>query len=339
MSGTSENVEINLEEDDSIEVEIIDDTPEADKNKRLAPESTDNDEDISPKGDEISRYKDDIQQRIKNLSEKAHAERRTKENAIKERDYAVKYAEKMMEENNALKNYSNYNENAFVLSSKQKAEIQRISLKKQAKDAYEAGETEKLLDLQEELGNVNHNLATYSSYQPKRTDNEVQRFSQQNVQNQEVEQKITPDPEALIWYNDNEWFEGDSLEEAEMTAYAFNLSDILIKKRGVDPKSKEYYNEISKSVRKIFPDYAAFKGKNVSGEISPGTQNPNNRSQTVREPMSRPNTVVAPAIRSMSGNRKVVQLSQSQIRLSKRLGLTTQQYAAQILREHQSQEN
>ena len=66
-------------EDKEFEVEVVDDTPEQDRGKYVAPEKTESDEDISVNDDEISHYKEDVQRRIKEMSFKTHAERRAKE--------------------------------------------------------------------------------------------------------------------------------------------------------------------------------------------------------------------------------------------------------------------
>ena len=310
----SESTQVNLEIDDQgIEVEIVDDTPEQDRNRFVAPETTENDDDIAARDEEITRYKDDIQKRIKDLSAKAHSERRAKENAARERDEAIRYAQQIMAENEALKRYSANNENALVATAKNKAEIQIEAIKRQAKEAFEAGETDKFLDLQEKLQKTVVEHERYAAYQPREVD---QPKPQQQVQQQPQQQVAPPDPMALEWYEGNQWFQSDGDMESEMTAYAFGVSDILINKRGIDPRSKEYYDEISKSVRKRFPDYAGFK------QASAG-----------KEPTARPATVVAPATRTVNGNRKVVQLTPTQVRLAKRLNLTTEQYAAQLLKE------
>jgi hypothetical protein len=323
----AQETKINLDtEDTNIEIEIVDDTPESDRNKFVAPENTDSDEDISAREDEITKYKDDIQKRIKDLSAKAHAERRAKEAAAKERDEAIRYAQHIIAENQKLKEYSSSNENALIETAKKRTEIQIEAIKRQAKEAFEAGETEQFLNLQEQLQKAVVEQDKYASYTPRTVEqyNQVtQRQYQQAMQQQQSlpqnqQQVAPPDPKALQWYEGNKWFQAEGEIESEMTAYAFGVSDILINKRGIDPTSQEYYDQISKSVRQRFPDYAGFK------------------SSKPEEPPTRTQTVVAPATRSVNGNRKMVQLTPTQVRLARRLNLTTEQYAAQLLKENAS---
>ena len=317
----SESTAVNLEVDDNIEIEIIDDTPDEDRGRHIAPEVTESDEDISAREQEITNYKEDIQKRIKDLSSKAHAERRAKEVAAKERDEAIRYAQQIIAENEALKRYSATNENALINTAKQRAEIQIDALQRKAKEAFEAGETEKFIELQTQLQRAVVEHDKYSSYTPRVVEEAPQRPQQapRNTEQHVQQQAAQPDPMALEWYENNKWFQDEGDMESEMTAYAFGVSDILINKRGIDPRSKEYYEEISKSVRKRFPDYDGFK-----------------KAEAARGSTPKPNTVVAPATRSVSGNRKVVQLTPTQVRLAKRLNLTTEQYAAQLLKEQNS---
>ena len=88
-----------VEETDDFEIEVVDDTPDEDRGRPLAPEVTESDDDIKVADDEISNYREEWKKRLKELSFKTHAERRAKEYAAKERDEAIKLAERLAEEN------------------------------------------------------------------------------------------------------------------------------------------------------------------------------------------------------------------------------------------------
>ena len=87
------------DQDDGLEIEIIvdDDTPDTDKGRAVAPEQTESDDDIKVGDDEVVQYKKDVQKRIKDLSFKAHSERRAKEAAARERDEAIRFAQSLIE--------------------------------------------------------------------------------------------------------------------------------------------------------------------------------------------------------------------------------------------------
>lgn len=77
MSG-SVAVQMDDDDDGGVEITIVDDVPQADRARFVAPDSTDSDDDITVVPSEISQYKTDVQKRIKDLSFKANSERRAK---------------------------------------------------------------------------------------------------------------------------------------------------------------------------------------------------------------------------------------------------------------------
>ena len=79
-------------------------------------------------------------------------------------------------------------------------------------------------------------------------------------------------------------------------------------------QTEEYYNQIDDAMRRVFPD--KFDDGPIE-EIAPQRQAGN---------------VVAPAARSGKKPRKV-QLTSTQVSLAKRLGLSNEQYAAQLMKE------
>ena len=119
-----------------------------------------------------------------------------------------------------------------------------------------------------------------------------------------------PDERTKKWASENEWFGQDN----EMTGFAFGVHESLVKS-GVNPQTQadEYYSRIDASMRQRFPD--KFEGQEV--EEAPARQT---------------GPVVAPANRSAKKPRKV-QLTSTQVSLAKRLGLSPEQYAAQLLKE------
>jgi hypothetical protein len=119
-----------------------------------------------------------------------------------------------------------------------------------------------------------------------------------------------PDAKTKAWAAQNEWFGNDS----EMTGYAFGVHESLVK-QGINPQSQadEYYNRIDDSMRQRFPD--KFGGQQVEAA-----------------PVRQAGSVVAPAGRSAKKPRRV-QLTSTQVALAKRLGLSAEQYAAQLLKE------
>ena len=106
----------------------------------------------------------------------------------------------------------------------------------------------------------------------------------------------------------------------EMTAYAYGVHETLIRQEGADAESDEYYDERDRRVRSRFPEYF---DEESTGSVEQST------SSTSRSP----SVVVAPSARNNGAKPRKVKLSRTQVALAKRLGLTPEQYANQLLKE------
>jgi hypothetical protein len=80
-----------------VEIEVEDDTPEADRGRKAAPPP----QDVTD--EELENYSEKVKSRIKHFSKGYHDERRIKEAAIRERNALEDYAKQLIEENNKLK--------------------------------------------------------------------------------------------------------------------------------------------------------------------------------------------------------------------------------------------
>ena len=87
--------DVELEED--YEVEIVDDTPEADRDRELSEVP----EDVTEK--ELEGYSKKVRNRINHFSKRYHDERRAKEAAQREKEELERYAQNVLEENKQLR--------------------------------------------------------------------------------------------------------------------------------------------------------------------------------------------------------------------------------------------
>ena len=286
--------------DSGFEVDIIDDTPEEDKPRRA--EDT---EAQIPEDDEIASYGENVQKRIKQLKFEYHEERRRKEEASRLQDEAVDYARKVYEENQKLRKTLEEGEGVLVEQAKGRVEAELERAKSAYKQAYEVGDPDKLIEAQEQLNNLQNEKFRVESYKPK-----PQQTQEEPVQLQQKPKVPEPDAKTKAWAAQNEWFGNDS----EMTGYAFGVHESLVK-QGINPQSQadEYYNRIDDSMRQRFPDKF-------------------DEQQVEAAPVRQTGSVVAPAGRSAKKPRRV-QLTSTQVALAKRLGLSAEQYAAQLLKE------
>ena len=101
--------------DDKFEIEIVDDTPEEDRGRPrkaedAAPETFDD--------DELDKYSEGVQKRFKKMTYEANEQRRNKEEAIRLREEALKYAESIKAENERLRKTLEQGEETLVTQAK-----------------------------------------------------------------------------------------------------------------------------------------------------------------------------------------------------------------------------
>jgi hypothetical protein len=157
------------------------------------------------------------------------------------------------------------------------------------------------------MTNAKFKVDKAENYQPQ-----FQKASQEEesvVQSRHT-QVNAPDPKAVAWQKQNDWFGSDE----EMTSLALGLHEKLVRS-GVPAGSDEYYKRIDNTMRKRFPE-------NFEGEQEVEAEEP----AKVSKPKA--STVVAPATRSTSP--KKIRISKTQVALAKKLGLTPEQYAREL---------
>mgnify|MGYP001187916484 FL=1 len=296
--------EVELESNNELEVDIVDDTPEADKGK---PRRAEDAEPQIPEDDEIANYSENVQKRIKQLKYEFHEERRRKEEASRLQDEAVDYARKVYEENQKLRKSLEEGEGVLVEQAKNRVEAQLDRAKSEYKEAYETGDPDKLIEAQEKLTALQNEKFRVESYKPK-PQPEVKEVPEPLAKKAKVPE---PDAKTKAWADENKWFGNDTA----MTGFAFGVHENLVKE-GINPQTQadEYYSRIDAEMRQRFPDKF---GEQIIEEEAPVRQT---------------GPVVAPAQRSAKKPRRV-QLTSTQVALAKRLGLTAEQYAAQLLKE------
>jgi hypothetical protein len=296
------------EEKDDIEIEIEDDTPPQDKGRRPSqPEFVEQLE-----KDELDEYSKEAKQKIDGFRKIYHDERREKERALREQQEAIDLAKKLYEENKQLKNRVSSSDQAAVESYKTSAERELDMAKKEYREAYDAGDSERLVEAQDKLTSAKMKIAKASDF----SDNLNQRRAQQEQENEvQLAQQVQPAPvrdaKAVAWQERNQWFGQDD----EMTSLALGLHEKLVKQNGLAyATTNEYYKRIDETMRKRFPEN--FEGDKVDDEKS-----------SVR---TKPSTVVASASRSTSS--KKIRLNTSQLAIAKKLGLTAEQYAHELIK-------
>lgn len=301
MNQNAEQIEDFEDDIDSIEVEIVDDRPEEDRK----PSAIDNVDDGDINEDELSNYSDNVQKRIKKMSWEKNELRRAKEEAERLREEAIQYAKTVYNDNARLKTTLREGEGVLVKQAQSRLQAQLDQAKARAKDAYDSGDSDAMIEAQSEIARLQNEKYRVDTYRPA-PEEPVRDFAPQAPQKPAAAQ---PQQADLEWAGRNSWFG----QNKEMTGFAYGVHDRLVES-GIKEGSPLYYQSIDAAVQQRFPE--EFEG--TEGRVSPSQSR-----QT--------GNVVAPARRSSKKPRQV-KLTPSAAQLANRLGLSPEQYAAQVMK-------
>tara|TARA_R100001086_G_scaffold148975_2_gene78936 strand:+ start:4467 stop:5366 length:900 start_codon:yes stop_codon:yes gene_type:complete len=295
-----EAMQTQSEENEAVEVEL---EPQEETQETQETQETENVE-TKEHEDEIEQQSEKVKKRINKLTYKVReAERR--ENA------ALEYAKGLQNELNKTKNTLSKTDKNLYDEYKARVDTQLGAARADYKKAYEAGDTEGMLQAQEEV-------AKYAVEQESLT--RVQAQQQEEAQAQQLQQEqyvqqplpdpaltAQPDPKAQEWASRNEWFGKD----LAMTTSAFAFHRQLVESEGYDPTSDEYYSEVDKRLREAFPHkYNEAQSQGSVNEVVTGSS----RGATT----------------TRSQSRKKVKLTPSQVAIAKRLGVPLEEYAKHV---------
>ena len=293
------------EADDKPEIEVEDDTPAQDRGREPMPKEIVDE----LEADELEEYSEKVKLRLKQMKKVWHDERREKERAFREQQEAITAAQRLFEENRRLKSTLSEGENHLLTSYKQQAEYELKEAERAYRDAYEAADTDRVVESQRKLTDATLKMQQLNNYRPtlQAPETEVQIPQEQaNIPQ--------PDQRTMAWQERNRWYGSDP----EMTASALGLHPKLVNERGPTVVgSDESWATVDKTIRRRFPDYFG------DDEVANGDSRP-----VTREPKAA--SVVAPASRSRSP--KKIRLSTTQLAVAKKFGLTPEQYAREVMK-------
>jgi hypothetical protein len=186
------------------------------------------------------------------------------------------------------------------------AEMEVDKAKRSYTIAYETGDSDKLLEAQQELFRAELKLDKAKNYQP------TVQPPQNSVQTpQKQPQAVQMDPKVSTWVTKNQWYVDPS--KKAMSSFARGIHEELEDRYGkAFVGTDEYFKSIDKEVQRRFPE--EFGGESNNDEAKPQR--------------TKPSTVVAPAMRSTASNK--IRLKTSQVQLAKKLGITPEQYALAV---------
>jgi hypothetical protein len=293
MSGNEAQAELDLDigEDDGTEVEVTLEEPKQDAANAVEIE-------VSETEDEFKRSENQTQKRINRLTKKMRE-------AEKSADEATRFAQIKAKENEELAKRLNQMDTSYVDQYSGRVESELSQTEASLRSAMEIGDTEAAVSAQRRMTQLAveaDRAAQAKSANERRRQQPVQQ-PQQQVQPPAA---ARPDPKAEKWAQNNDWFGEDSA----MTYAAFGIHKEIVESEGIDPKSDEYYDALDRRMKVEFPH-----------KFKDGTQS------------RRPAQTVASVNRSVgtgrsSGNK--VRLTQRQVAMAKKLGVSLEQYAKYV---------
>ena len=303
------NVSISTEED-RIEIEIEDDTPPEDRGVKPMPKE------IVQKleEDELDTYSAEAKEKLAQLKKVWHDERRRADSSDREREEAINVAQRLFAENKKLTQAYSTGEKTYIETVQNATELELEVAKRGYKEALETGDSDRIVEAQAKLNSAAIKSDKVKDFRPsalQEQENEVQIPQLQ-------ERVVTPDAKTQEWTEKNAWFG----PKKSMTAYALGLHEELIDEYGKTfVGTDQYFQRIDKEMRKVFSEYFDTLEPQTKVDVE---------EESKPSQKSKPSTVVAPATRSTSS--KQIRLKPSQIALARKLGLSPEQYARELLK-------
>jgi hypothetical protein len=284
-------------QDDDLEDEIIIEQEDDESETKVATEEPED----SGEG-ELESYSKGVQKRISRLTEKYRKEER-------DRQEAVRLAQQLLQEKQQLEGRLKQLDSGYLNEYGARIEAQISTARRAYKDAYEAGDTDKMIEAQEALARASTDKQRYDLAK-SRANERVQTTAVQQEQYvapqpQRVAQQPQVDPKAQSWAEKNDWFGQDEV----MTYAAFGVHRKLVEEEGFDPQSDEYYSEIDRRMRTEFPHKFQTSKKSGNSQVAPAGSS---------------------ASRSTKQGRRTVRLSPSQIAIAKKLNVPLEEYAKYV---------
>lgn len=297
-----EDKEVEQETSD-VEIEIEDDTPESDKNRKNLPKELVQ----KLESDELDDYDDKVKDKIYQLKKVWHDERREKERIARENQEAIKAAQTLREENKQLKANSENNQTEYLKAIESAADYELLAAKQAYKTAHDDGDTDKITEAQQKISEATYKKEKVNQY---KTSLQNKENTVKKEDTKETPAALPPDAKAVEWQRQNDWFGQDE----EMTSLALGLHEKLVRQNGSSyATTDEYYERINETMRKRFPEH--FDDKEV---------------ETKEPTKSKPAAIVAPVTRTTSS--KKIRMTTSQVALAKKLGLSPEQYAKEMIK-------
>lgn len=299
---------MSTENQNEIEDEIV--VEELQEDSTVSPETAapdaGSDTGPEPEEDELESYSKNVQKRIGRLTEKMRKEQR-------DREEAVRLAQQLLADKQQLEGRLKQLDSGYLNEYGARIEAQIAGARRAYKEAYDAGDTDKMIEAQEAIARATNDKARYDLAKARAERQQVETPRQDSYQQPQQYQQPQPqpqpqpqvDPKARSWAEKNTWFGQDEV----MTYAAFGIHRKLVEEEGFDPQSEEYYTEIDRRMKTEFPHKFSAPSNTGKTRVAPAGSS---------------------ASRSTNPGRRTVKLSPSQIAIAKRLGVPLEEYAKYV---------
>jgi hypothetical protein len=296
MSGKEAQAELDLDlgEEEGPDVEVTVDKPAETADVEVDANETNETE------DEFKKSENQTQKRINRLTKKMRE-------AEKNADEALRFAKQKEQENQQLAQKLNQMDTSYVDQYSSRVESDMAQTEAALRNAMEIGDTEAAVAAQRKMTQLAVEADRAAQAKSANEKRQKQAPAPSMAQQTAPQAPARPDPKAESWAQRNDWFGEDSA----MTYAAFGIHKELVEQEGIDPKSDEYYDSLDRRMKEEFPH-----------KFKEGSQS------------KRPAQTVASVNRS-SGNSgrssgTKVRLTQRQVAMAKKLGVSLEQYAKYV---------
>lgn len=303
-----ESVTIDLDNKDpnAYDIEVVDDTPDEDKGRPNAKRYTADDE------EDFTNVADKTRKRIERLKFETHSERRQREQAERERDEAVNAARARDTEIADLRKRLESGGTALASSMVAEREARLNDAKRRLAAAHADGDGDAIATATMDMSTASAELAQIKARAPRPA---AEGERQQERQPEPARQQAEIAPQVLDWISHNRsWFNKDKSK----TQVAIGISR-SVEADGIRPSDPDYTREVDKRMKQMYPDHKSF---DVDDDQDGGEKRAPRRTYG-GEPTGR-----VQEDRETSNPRRIT-LTQTELAIAKRLGVTPQAYAAE----------
>ncbi len=291
----NENITVESSEESNPELVTLD---SEDKN------SSDGEE-KSLSEDELDKRKNKTQNRINELT------RRRRE--AEEREVAaLEYADAMKRKAEGLQSRVNNTDAGYATEFEARVSSQADQARSALEEATEANDPKRIAAATAAMAQVEIEKERVRLYKGRV---KQQSQTQKNIPQYQAPQRsqapaAEPDPKAVAWADNNDWFG----EDRKLTSVAIGLHSDLINE-GFDGSSNDYYQELNNRLKPWLG--AAGHETDVSVETNSTKTSP---------------VASVTSGRSVAKKSKTVKLSKSQLEIAKKLGVPKEEYAKEVVK-------